>query len=138
MNSSSSSCPPCPGGAPLDLHTLALLTTHQLTCTDPRFVGTKLRELIFTEPWLSTVAALVDAGEGRAERGFFFDAVDVEGEGREGGGWLHPAWEETELGERECETIWWESRLQSGGGGERVSGMAGARRGARSADVTDR
>lgn len=88
MNSSSS-CPPCPGGAPIDLHTLALLTTHQLTSTDPRFVGTKLRELIFTEPWLSTVAALVDAGEGRAERGFFFDAVDVEGElrgGREAGG----------------------------------------------------
>lgn len=101
---------------PLDLHSLCTLLNYERSTTDPRFTGTKLRELVFSEPW-ATIALPTTAedpmGSVLPERGILWSAkgVRVKKEQRDSmEEMMHPAWSETELGEMERETLWWESR----------------------------
>lgn len=101
----------------LDLHDLAVLINWERCTQEPRFRGTKLKELVFDERFktiaLSGEASQDPMGAVPPSRGMFWDAQGV----RMGAGELdtpenmmHPRWSESPLGEREQETLFYESR----------------------------
>jgi hypothetical protein len=110
-----------PFPVPLDLHELAVLANYERASTDPRFRHAKLREVAFDSHFRTVKTANASGAPGEDQgdmpsRAFFFDQPeDVDENERDlPANMMHSGWDETPLGTKEMETIYWEMHGHDG------------------------